>query len=105
MGWFGSVSGAQVDEFAKSLASELARDFPPALEKDDAKKALAQKQAMALQGVFGKAREFRELHKLGLYKKARLANTFRWEIQEKGYSKKFVESATEGLVVHMTRKK
>ena len=43
-------------------------------------------------------------HKLGVYKKARLGNTFRWELEELGYSKKFVETATEGLVVYLTRK-
>ena len=33
MGLFGSVSGKQVDEFAKSLAQELAKRYPPALDK------------------------------------------------------------------------
>jgi hypothetical protein len=41
---------------------------------------------------------------LGVYKKARLGNTFRWELEEMGYSEKFIELATEGLIVYITRK-
>jgi hypothetical protein len=105
MAWFGSVSGAQVDHFAKSLAQELARDCPPQLEKEGEKAVWEKKLVLALQGIFDKAREFREEHKLGIYKKARLANTFRWELQEMGYNPQFVEKTTEGLVVHISRKK
>jgi hypothetical protein len=105
MAWFGSVSGTQVDEFAKSLARELARDYPPSLEKEGDKARAEKKLALTLQGIFGRAREFREEHKLGLYKKARLANTFRWELQEMGYDAPFIEKATEGLVIHISRKK
>ena len=34
----------------------------------------------------------------------RLGNAFRWELTELGYSKMFVETATEGLVVYVSRK-
>ena len=105
MAWFGSVSSAQVDEFAKSLAQELARDYPPAVEKEGDKTMLERRLAMTLQGIFGRARAFREEHKLGLYKKARLANTFRWELQELGYNPQFIEKATEGMVIQISRKK
>ena len=54
--------------------------------------------------ICGKALGFREQHDLGIYKKARLGNTFRWELEEMGYSKKFVETATEGLIVYIARK-
>ena len=33
-----------------------------------------------------------------------VGNTFRWELQEMGYSQKFVEAATEGMIVYITRK-
>lgn len=102
MAWFGSVSGSQVDNFAKSLVQELARHYPPAYEQGEGK--ADRKVFSVLDSLFGKARDFRNLHKLGVYKKARLANTFRWEMQELGYSAKFTEFATEGLVVSMTQK-
>jgi hypothetical protein len=103
MAWFGSVSGKQVDAFARSLVAELAGAYPPTREKSE-EKFTDRKVFSALDTIYGKARDFKEQHKLGVYKTARLANTFRWELQETGYSAQFVEFATEGLVVRTTHK-
>ena len=105
MGLFGSVSSKAVDEFAKSLALEIAKRYPPALDQGSGERRLSQKRLTAiLEDAYQKAIEFKTQHKLGVYKKARLGNAFRWELEELGYSKKFIETATEGLVVYITRK-
>ena len=104
MGLFGSVSGKEVDGFAKTLAQELAKRYPPALDKDSERKISQKRLTMLLEDTFNRAAEFRKQHKLGVYKKARLGNTFRWELQEMGYSQKFIEAATEGIIVYITRK-
>lgn len=104
MGLFGSVSGKDVDGFAKTLAQELAKRYPPALDKDSERKISQKRLTMLLEDTFNRAAEYRKQHKLGVYKKARLGNTFRWELQEMGYSQKFVEAATEGMIVYITRK-
>ena len=104
MGLFGSVSGKQIDEFAKSLAQEPAKRYPPALDKADERRISQKRMTTILEDTFNRATEFKKQHKLGVYKKARLGNTFRWELQEMGYSGKFVELATEGLIVYITRK-
>jgi hypothetical protein len=104
MGLFGSVSGKEVDGFAKTLAQELAKRYPPALDKDSERKISQKRLTTLLEDTFNRAADYRKQHKLGVYKKARLGNTFRWELQEMGYSQKFVEAATEGLIVYITRK-
>ncbi len=104
MGLFGSVSGKQVDEFAKALAEELSKRYPPALDKGGERRISQKRLTTILEDTFNRAIEFRRQHKLGVYKKARLGNTFRWELQEMGYSEKFVELATEGIIVYITRK-
>ena len=105
MGLFGSVSGKDVDQFAKGLAQDIAKRYPPAMEKGSAERKISQKRlATILEDAYGKATEFKNQHKLGVYKKARLGNTFRWELDELGYSKNFIETATEGLVVYISRK-
>jgi hypothetical protein len=55
--------------------------------------------------AFRPAADFRAQHKLGVYKKARLGNTFRRELKELGYGKTFAEIATEGRVACISRKK
>ena len=104
MGLFGSISAKQVDEFSKALAQDLAKRYPPSLEKGSERKLSQKRLTSILEETFSRAVEFRNEHKLGVYKKARLGNTFRWELEELGYSKKFIETATEGLVVYISRK-
>lgn len=105
MGLFGSVSSKGVDQFAKELAQDIAKRYPPTMDKGSAERKISQKRlATILEETFTRAVEFRNQHRLGVYKKARLGNTFRWELTELGYSKPFVETATEGLVVYISRK-
>jgi len=103
MALFGSVSGKQVDEFANTLAQELAKRYPPALDKGGERRISQKRMTTILEDTFNRAIEFKQQHKLGVYKKARLGNTFRWELERMGYSKNFIELATEGLIVYITR--
>jgi hypothetical protein len=105
MALFGSVSSKEVDQFAKSLAQEIAKRYPPSIDTGGGERKLSQKRLTSiLEDTYQKAIEFKAQHRLGVYKKARLGNTFRWELEELGYSKQFIETATEGLVVYITRK-
>lgn len=104
MGLFGSVSSKQVDEFAKNLALEISKRYPPTLDAGSERRISQKRLTGILEDTFSRAIDFKKQNKLGVYKKARLGNTFRWELQEMGYSKQFVEVATEGLIVYITRK-
>lgn len=104
MGLFGSVSSKQVDEFARSLVHKLAKQYPPEHERDGVRKLSPKRFTAILDETFNKAAEFKKQHKLGVYKKARLGNTFRWELQDLGYSDNFVKTITEVLIVHIAKK-
>jgi hypothetical protein len=104
MGLFGSTSGKDVDTFAKTLAQDLAKRYPPALDKGNERKISQKRLTTILEDTYTRAVAYKTEHKLGVYKKARLGNTFRWELQDMGYSEKFVELATEGMIVYITRK-
>ena len=105
MGIFGSVSSKQVDEFAKELARHVARQCPPEQRDGLARPGVTPRKLVAtLEEVCRKALDFRKEHKLGIYKKARLGNTFRWELTELGYDKQFAEDVTQRLVVYISRK-
>ena len=104
MAMFGSVSGKEVDVFAKNLALDISKRYPPALDKGGQRRVSQKRLTDILEDSFTQAADFRRQHNLGVYKKARLGNTFRWELEELGYSKTFIEIATEGLIVYITKK-
>ena len=106
MGLFDSVSGKTIDEFAKSLVAGIAVHCPPDPDftVKGPKKVTPKKVASALETALSKAVDFKKQHKLGVYKTARLGNTVRWELKERGYSEQFVEALVHDLVVRLSVK-
>jgi hypothetical protein len=101
---FGSVSLQEVDEFARTLARDLAGQYPPAVDQPGSQRPAEKRLAALLEDVCNRAVAFKNAHKLGVHKKARLGNTFRNELEALGYSRTFIDTATEGLVVFLGRK-
>jgi hypothetical protein len=104
LGLFGSVSLKDVDEFAKTLARDLAGRYPPALDQSAGPRQSEKPLAVLLEDVCNRAVAFKNEHKLGVHKKARLGNTFRYELEALGYSRTFIDTATEGLVAFLGRR-
>ena len=103
MGILDKVLGRDVDAFAKDLAEMVAKRYPPALDQAPQRRVSANRITKILEDALEKGATFAKERRLGVYKKARLANTFKWQLKELGYSEKFVEVATEGLLVYVTR--
>ncbi len=104
MGILKSLRGPDVDAFAKKLANELSSRYPAAVEKSPQKRISVNRITRLLEETFAQAETFKNEHRLGWIKKAKLGNSFRWELKELGYSEEFIEVATEGLIVYVTRK-
>ena len=104
MGIMNKLLGRDVDEFAKELAEMIAKRYPPALEKSPERRVSPNRITKVLEDALDKAGEFASSQRLGMFKKAKLANSFRWELKERGYSDKFIEIATEGVIVYVTRR-
>ena len=96
-------STRKVNEFAKSLAQDVAKRYPPAIANNPAQMVSQKRLSGILEEAFTRAVEFNRENKLGWYKKAKLGNEFRWELKEMGYDEKFIDMATEGLIVYVTR--
>jgi hypothetical protein len=92
-----------VTEFAKTLAVGLAKRYPPALDINPEKKISATRLTKVLEETLASATQFQRENRLGIYGKAKLGNEFKWQLKELGYSDQFVEIATEGLMVYITR--
>jgi hypothetical protein len=103
MGLMSLFGNKEVTEFAKSLAASLSKRYPPALDVNPEKRVSENRLTKVLEDTLQQAMEFQQKHKLGLLGKAKLGNEFRWTLKEMGYTEKFIEVATEGLMVYVTR--
>ena len=56
---------------------------------------------MILEGLGARAIRFQKENKLGIYKKAKLGNVFKWKLREMGYSDDFAERATKDIVTRL----
>jgi hypothetical protein len=97
------LSTDELEQFALGLAQDLARRFPPASEARTDPGAKHQIKVI-LDGLSARAVRFRDEHKLGVYKKAKLGNVFRWRLTELGYSDEFAQRATKDLVTRLAVK-
>jgi ATP-dependent protease HslVU (ClpYQ) ATPase subunit len=97
------ITGRDVEEFARQLAEMVAKRYPPVLDKAEQKRVSVNRVTKVLEDALEHAASYGREQKLGFYRKAKLANAFRWELKERGYSDKFIEVATEGMVVYITR--
>lgn len=86
---------------AKSFGSALAHDFRermPLSNKPKDKKFEA-KAKSALIELSTKIQSFQRTNKLNGYKKAQMANAFKWTLLEGGYDPKYVSELTEWLLL------
>jgi hypothetical protein len=94
---------SKVDLFAKSLAQDIAKRYPPAIANNPEQMVSQKRLTTILEDTFNRAQQFNQENRLGMFKKAKLGNTFKWELKEMGYDEKFIDMATEGLIVYLTR--
>ena len=90
----------EIEEFATTLATDLGRRFPPASEARTDPGAQHQIKVI-LEGLGARAVRFKKERKLGIYKKAKLGNTFKWKLKDLGYSDEFAERATKEIVTRL----
>lgn len=66
-------------------------------------KISADRLSRILEAVYTKAQAIQAERKLSYFRKTRLCHAFKWHLLDKGYSREFVDMATEGLVVYLSK--
>lgn len=94
--WF---DGREATRFGLTLANYFAERLTCA-ESGNRKKT-HKKQTETLTALFAQAARFRTAHKLNMYKKAKLANAFKWSLVDRGYDPGFVDEITRELLLHL----
>lgn len=94
---------APIAGFATTLAQDIAKRYPPALDQQPGKRPSVNRLTRILEDACAKAVAFQAEHRLGWLGKAKLGNAFRWSLQDMGYQKDFVDFATEAVIVHISK--
>jgi len=87
---------------AKAFGESLARFCIERTSKDMPnidKKAVAKKQEELLNKMALQVDQFKQTHKLNIYKKAQLGNVFKWTLREAGYDSAYIDRLTNWLMV------
>jgi hypothetical protein len=101
---FRSIPGEEIERYAHELAEEIARQYPPELEKTDPRSAYDRALMRVLEATCEKAAAYRREHRLRLAQKTHFGNAFRTRLEALGYSSRFIDTATEALVVYLGRR-
>jgi len=89
--------------FAKELVAALVKDLPPRLMDAHRGSVSVNKITRQLEKTYRAAADYQREQRIGFIRRAFLANGFRWELKNSGYPDDFVDVATEGLVVELSR--
>lgn len=95
--------GSDAAASGNDLAKELSRRYPLPLDGKGMPKISADRLSRILEGVYTKAQVIQAEQKLTFFRKTRLCHAFKWHLLDKGYSRDFVDMATEGLVVYLSK--
>lgn len=101
--FFKNAQAVDLKVVARSLADDLAKRYPPELDNTPGKQVSISRLTRIMEDLCQRVVEFQATHKLGWIKKAKLANHVKWELKERGYTKKFTDFATEAIVVHLNK--
>lgn len=92
-----------LDAFATTLATDIEKRYPPSLDNTPSKHPSITRLTRIIEDVCKQVILYQAEHRLGWIGKARLANKFKWRLKEKGYSKNFIDFATEAVIVHLNK--
>lgn len=93
LSWF---DASEAKKFGEQLAQYYMERIP--LEAAKGKGNSPAKQKEVLDKMFMQLVQFRQQHKLNVYKKAQFGNTFKWTLNDAGYEDTLADELTKALL-------
>ena len=94
LSWFDARDAQQ---FGTTLADFFIERIPS--EESGKKDKSIEKKQEVLEKMFQQIQIYKVNHKLNLYKKAKLANAFKWKLLDASYQPEFVDEMTKALLI------
>lgn len=96
--------GLGAHALGQELANALSAQYPVSLHQRGMRTLSVDRLSRILEDIYASAQNHHKNDRLTVIGRARLANAFRWRLSDLGYSKPFVNLATEGLIVYLSKK-
>lgn len=91
------LNAKEAKEFGVSMARDFAKRMPPdAVLKD---RQFAKNAHQIIEKMSKQIATYRERNTLNIYKIAKMANAFKWELKDAGYQDEYVDSLTHWFIV------
>ena len=87
----------EVEDFAVALAREFTSRIPAGTEPTEATRL-----ARAVDEICNRARTFQREKKLGIYGRAKIGTSFKYELKNAGYPDELVDSLTHQVLLVMS---
>lgn len=105
MNFFNFITRAEEKAFVANQIEQLVKDLPPMLIAGGRGKVTVNKITRCLERVYSAVSDFNDERHLGFIGRAVVANAFKWGLKEASYPGEFVDMATEGLIVALSKVK
>ena len=89
------------EKFAQLIANKIATRYPPKVEKGLKNIGGKKRLGSVLDTVLQEVKEYQAEAKMGWLRKARFANTLKWQLRELEYSKEFADAIAEGIAANL----
>jgi hypothetical protein len=90
--WF---AAAEAQRFGKDLAQFVAAELMSVVNKRDAKFTVKAEKVLRQAAI--RVQEFKSRERLNVYKKAKLANAFLWELKDRGCPADYADELADWL--------
>lgn len=95
LNWFDAREAVRMGE---KLAADLASELNKQPRKSGKQDGLTEQK---VEKIFSQLQAFKREHPLNFYKKAKLMNTFKWQLLERDYDPQLVETLTKKLMFYV----
>lgn len=92
------------EAFAKKLAQNLERKFPPPVIKSRIEKINIQRLGDIFENVLSEATTYSRNEKPNFIRRTKIANDFRSALEKGNYPNEFIAEITKALIIYMSKK-
>lgn len=87
-----------------ALTEQIERRLPPSVAKSRSKNLNIDRIGDLFEQILSQALDYKRKESPNFFRRARIANLFKWSLKNLGYAEEFCDAITKSLVIYMSKK-